>query len=629
MAEKNRSNVKETNSLQEQNGKEQSSQEAKPNAVEATTESILSGINKIQGLIQRGEWSELFSTLGAILFVFFIPGMPFSFLGEGLAELLSVNYNHLLAGIIFVLLASFLFLQAYKAVRKSTKKIRLSSVTLTVVLCLAVCNFLLIQLNFLPDSLTNNISYGEQTLFAKYGPEATIYASNREALEDYSSFFRRPSLFHAPFKIAVTLPISRKNGPFQSEEVLRGVAIAAKEWNSDEDHRNSQMIVAIADDGYSETDSQSEMDAAKKSASEIISDGRVVGTIGHFSSAATKATREIYKKNKVVLVSPTSTAVRCRNEDEDENDCLMLNDYVFRTALSDDTITSDLIDYLRYRDNIRSVAIAYEEDDEYSRLYRKVFIENAAKDARENANNSNESIKAIYTKRALYDECNISRDNFSAMKCLDEAKAGSADALLLVPSTKNSPRVEEIIRANYDVVDENSGEKAYDFRLLGSDSMYQENFIEINGKAREETNGLLIPLSWHRKESWCEGSSSKIDSRLECRARKVFSQEYDHTVNNSSDDSYRPIPISWRTKTGYDAAISLFQAVDSSKKSCTVQTYLGRRSRCIKNRLANKLVQHSSDEHIKFSDGDRDELDSVIVKAIKLIDSKGAIFSEQ
>ena len=625
MVEKNRSNVEEPNSLQEQNGSGQKSSGEKPNAVEATAESILNGMNKIQGLIQRGEWAEVLSTLGAILIVFCLPGAPFSFLGEGLAELLSVDYTHLLLGTIFLLFASFLSLKAYRSVRKSTRKIRLSSVTLTVALCLAMCNFLLIKLSFLPDSPTNNISWGEQTLFAKHGPEATIYDSNRKALKDYSSFFRQPNLFHSPFKIAVALPISRKDGPLQSEEVLRGVAIAEKEWNSDKDHGNSKMVVAIADDGYSGTDSQSEIEAAKKSAYEITSDERVVGTIGHFSSAATKATADIYKKNEVVLVSPTSTAVRCSSEDSG-GDCLDLNDYVFRTALSDDTITSDLINYLLYRESIRRVAIAYEEDDEYSHLYRKVFIENA----NQNVNNADESIEAIYTKESQYDECNITRDGFSAIACLNEAKSRNANALLLVPSTKNSPRVEELIRNNYDVVNE-EGEKEYDFRLIGSDSMYQENFIEINGKAREETNGLLIPLSWHRKELKCRDSSDEIDSRLECRARKVFSQEYDHAVNDSSE--YDPIPISWRTQTGYNAAISLFRAIDSSKKNCTVQTYIGRRSACIKKhlktQLANEHIQNSTGEYVRFREGDRDELDSVIVKATNVDDSEGAIFSKQ
>jgi len=75
--------------------------------------------------------------------------------------------------------------------------------------------------------------------------------------------------------------------------------------------------------------------------------------------------------------------------------------------------------------------------------------------------------------------------------------------LLLIPSTKNNVWVEKVIEFNR--------ERAY--TILGSDSMYQESFVKVNGKTREETEGMLISLSWHRRidsESSCNNESLEL-----------------------------------------------------------------------------------------------------------------------
>lgn len=603
---------------------EQGSSKAQSVAVEGIVSSIKQSLEKMQTLIRHKEWFDLFLYLGATLFVLFIPGIgPLYPIAKALVNTVSekIRYEYFFAGIIFLLFILYLLLKAYEVAKESGKKTRLSATIFVFALGLAIFSLLSIQLSFLPDSQTNNISWGEQTLFAKHGPEATIYDSNRKSLENYSSLFRLPSLFHPPFKVAVALPISRKDGPFQSEEVLRGVAIAQKEWNTAENHRNSQVMVAVADDGYLDSTSESEKEAARKAAIEITSDKKVLGVIGHFSSTATEETANIYERNQVVLISPTSTAVRCSEDVENSEDiegCLKLNRYVFRTALSDDNITRDLIAYIRNeRNDIKKIAIVYEADDIYSLLYKRVFIRATEQDT---SNDPSDQIAVVNSSKSddeKYDKCNISRDDFLAIDCLKKAKSEGADALLLAPSTKNSLRVENILTAN-------SGE-GFGFQLLGSDSMYQENFIEINGKARNETAGLLIPLSWHRKKTDCK----ELDDRLECRARKIFAQEYGY-AHNEIQPTFSPLLISWRTATGYDAAIALFQAISVSQRQCGIQNYVGRKAICIKTHLQNELTtekdQFINEETITFKNGDRSGIESVIVEAVS--EGAGAGFSK-
>ena len=637
------------------NSEEQNNSKAQNNAVESFFSALKQGLEKIRRLAEQEEWFDLFLYLGAILFVAFLPGSGLLyFLARPLinAILGEVRYEYFFAGVIFLLFVLYLLLKAYEVARKSRRKTRLSAVIFIISLGLAVASLLSIRLSFLPDSLKNNISWGEQTLFAKHGPEAMIYDTNRRALENYSSPLRSPSLFHSPLKVAVSLPISRKDGPFQSEEVLRGVATAQIRWNEAENHKNSQMVVAIADDGgYSESNevpanditegeeaqkvtgetfeqgetqaAEGEKEEAQKVAREITSDKRILGAIGHFSSTATEAAADIYKKDRVVLISPTSTAVRCPDDEADSEGvlegCLRLNPYIFRTALSDDVITRNVIAYIRNRKaDIRKIAIVYETDDRYSLLYKRIFIREAEQDRPEDPS---ERIVVINKKQSTdepFDECNISRSDepFTASGCLSKAEENGADAILLAPSTKNSIMVENVLAAN---------SEKFRLDLLGSDSMYQENFIKINGKARSETNGLLIPLSWHRDQAKCSPSEG-IDERLECETREVLA-DY---VEDELKSSFQPLLISWRTKMGYDAATALFQAINASQRRCGLQSYFGRRANCIKNHLQNELAEkrdsYDESRKIAFRDGDRTGIGTVIVEVIK--EEESASFSK-
>jgi len=144
--------------------------------------------------------------------------------------------------------------------------------------------------------------------------------------------------------------------------------------------------------------------------------------------------------------------------------------------------------------------------------------------------------------------------------------------------------------------------------------MYQESFVKVNGKTREETEGMLISLSWHRRidsESSCNNESLE----LECRAAKLFIPQL--------GNEFRPLGINWRTATGYDAAQVLFHAIeDTVRNSCGIQKYFGTRSACIKNSLQQNLSNISisgdnkvSQGTIKFTNGDREGINGVIVKA--------------
>jgi hypothetical protein len=85
-------------------------------------------------------------------------------------------------------------------------------------------------------------------------PEAHIYLNNIYAWESKN-----------PIRIVVSVPISRKDGVEDSQEILRGVALAQYEANK-EPIRGKKLLVGIADDGFEVKGDKFDIDRERYSA---------------------------------------------------------------------------------------------------------------------------------------------------------------------------------------------------------------------------------------------------------------------------------------------------------------------------------------------------------------------------
>ncbi|NJK51914.1 MAG: ABC transporter substrate-binding protein [Leptolyngbyaceae cyanobacterium SU_3_3] len=548
----------------------------------------------LKKLIYQRQWFNFFLYFGFLLTLLFAPGL--GFLYPFIEKVLENNgffnanfYNFLFIGLIFFAFFSCLILKIVGIIKHSRRRARLFLSAFVLFLILIVGNLSLIRLDSIPGEINDRLSSGEESLFDKNSSESIIYKSNRNALRIAANPFNRP------FKIATSLPINWVKGTFTAEEVLRGVAIAQQEWNNDKKHKNSQMIVLVADDGYDNPDKEDAV--AREVAEKLTVQKDILGVVGHFSSATTQATADVYEKKKVVLISPTSTAIRCNesaNKSNESSDCLKLNKYVFRTALSEETVIKNLLRYINQTADKSKVAIIYEENDPYSRFYKSIFMKQLQ--------SINKNLIEVVNPSNAIDKCDASAlGQLNLSGCFSFIKAEKVNTLLLIPSQKNNVWVEKVIEFN----------REKNYTILGSDTMYQQNFINVNGKTREETEGMLISLSWHRRidsKSSCNNESLE----LECRAAKVFTDQ--------RENEFRPLGINWRTATGYDAAEALFYAIDTARNSCWIQQHFGIRSDCIKNSLQQNLSDNKgikvSQGIIKFTNnGDRDGINGVIVKA--------------
>ncbi len=281
------------------------------------------------------------------------------------------------------------------------------------------------------------------------------------------------------FVIAVAIPISGDDGyrVFDCIEILRGVEKAQREINEKGILLNNgekfYLQVAIIDDGYNkdiESKNTSKQDEAKKAAIFLAENKNIVGVVGHFSSDATEAAAEIYKKKSLVVISPTSTAVRNTNN-KFKFDGLKLNEYIFRTSPNDFVATKKLISHIRQynkhtdRIPIKKIAIIYEKNNRYGKLYKKIFKINLQNDSDLNLNIINDLI---------LDDCGLIISDSNPEDCL-KCKGKQANALLLVPSTQNSEYIEKVFTHLKELK-----EKKYANipKLFGGDSMFDERYTE-------------------------------------------------------------------------------------------------------------------------------------------------------
>ena len=225
---------------------------------------------------------------------------------------------------------------------------------------------------FSQKNYEESILYFEKSLrLIQNDPETLIYLNNAVATRPSESD-KLPALHigtskpcviknQKPLKIAVIAPIFGNTTNQINEEILRGVAQAQNKTNRRCGIKGRLLQVIIVDD-------KDKISTSKKVAKELTSNEDILAVVGHYSSKATIATGEVYQQKQMVVVSPTSTAVRkSANRDYGIN----LNKYVFRTPTNDGIAIKDLVNYMVKKLGKTEAAIAYDSSGSYSKTYRE------------------------------------------------------------------------------------------------------------------------------------------------------------------------------------------------------------------------------------------------------------------
>lgn len=145
-------------------------------------------------------------------------------------------------------------------------------------------------------------------------------------------------------RIGLAAPISGTQAQYGTA-FKNGAELAAAQINDEGGIDGKQVEIVVEDD---KGDSNEAVNVANK----FVSDKSILGVVGHFNSSATLATAPVYNKNKIVQVSPSSSAPGVTDAGE----------YTFR-VITTDAFQADYLASWSKELGYGKVALIYEQSD--------------------------------------------------------------------------------------------------------------------------------------------------------------------------------------------------------------------------------------------------------------------------
>ncbi|MDJ0799273.1 MAG: ABC transporter substrate-binding protein [Calothrix sp. MO_167.B12] len=249
------------------------------------------------------------------------------------------------------------------------------------------------------------------------------------------------------YTIAASVPLS--TDPNGSLEILRGIAQAQKEINSQGGINGIPLRVGIAND-----DNNPEM--AKKVAAKLVKNTEVLGVVGPYASGVTLAASSVYNDGKLVVISPISTSVKISN----------LSPYVFRTVPSDFIAARALANYMIDKLEQKQAAVFFNSQSDYSKSLKSEFV------------------SAISLQGGqVVNEFDLSKSDFSASKSLAAATKRGVEVLMLAPNTATLDKALQVVQLNQKRLP-----------LLAGDDVYSLKTLEVG---QQQAEGMIVAIPWH------------------------------------------------------------------------------------------------------------------------------------
>ena len=268
----------------------------------------------------------------------------------------------------------------------------------------------------------------------KNNPEALIYFNNAKAISQEH------------FKIAVSVPFG--NMPEVAREILRGVAQAQAEFNHQNGIKQKLLLVQIVND-------DNDPAIVRQVAQRLAEDPKILAVVGHNISNASLAGSEVYQKEGLVMISPTSGSTELSG----------IGSYIMRTTPSVALMANTLADYasVNYFTNI---VVCADSTSSASNSFVEEFISEM--------NNDGGKVAGV--------KCDFAQKNLDPQSIVKQAISQNADALLLAPSLKHISRAIAISQANQQRLP-----------LLGNHSLYTFETIK---QGKEQVAGMVLPSPW-------------------------------------------------------------------------------------------------------------------------------------
>ncbi|MBE9229338.1 ABC transporter substrate-binding protein [Phormidium sp. LEGE 05292] len=272
-------------------------------------------------------------------------------------------------------------------------------------------------------------------------PETRIYLNNARVANNKNKI-----------KVATSVPLGSNQAI--AEEILRGVAEIQENVNREDgiDGKGLGLQIVIANDNNNSEN-------AEEKARKFVKDPSIFAVIGHNASNASVAATPIYKKGKLVMISPTSFANQLGKEP-----------YVFRLVPQITFFAAQLSNGLGKAITQPNVAIC---------------VDNTSPD-QESFKNEFRSVVSAYRGQYIEVNCNFSQPNFNKSNVIAAIKKHNVNSLMVAPYVDHLPKAIAVFKE----VRQNQ----LPVKLFGSPTLYNDKTIELGGEAVE---GLTVSVPYY------------------------------------------------------------------------------------------------------------------------------------
>jgi eukaryotic-like serine/threonine-protein kinase len=267
-------------------------------------------------------------------------------------------------------------------------------------------------------------------------PETLIMLENAK-LEGKDSLIR---------SIAVSIPAFTPPAPVA---ILKGVSFAQKNWN-EEDHQWKIRLVIVNDENNKEKAVELMKTLLKR---------EIYAGIGSYSSDVTLPIKDIYQKERTVLVSGSSSVSKLKNDNP--------GTFFFRLCSSSEKLTEKIADYLRKKEYTK-VALFHTSGEPFS-------------------DSMTNELKKDIGERSIIKEFNF-KGATPAINEIEEAKKLGAQAIVLFPGAYTSEDPER--NRSLSLIRENNGK----LPIIGNEMLKDPTVLTLGKKLLQK---LVITSMWH------------------------------------------------------------------------------------------------------------------------------------
>ena len=210
------------------------------------------------------------------------------------------------------------------------------------------------------------------------------------------------------------------------------------------------VMITIAND---DNDATQALEIADK----FIKDKQIIAVIGHNSSNVSTEVAPIYQEEKLVMITPTSSAENIPK----------IGEYIFRSTPSTRNLAEPLADYAVNVLNKTNIAICFDSKSESIKSFKDEFTYSVFN----------------YGGKVTSIKCDFSAPNFSASQMPSQIVSSGADALLLAPSLRKVDEAIAVAQANQERLP-----------LLGSHTL---NTYSTLKEGQDATKGMTLAVAWN------------------------------------------------------------------------------------------------------------------------------------